>query len=114
MAVFNDLRTANINRCSEWEQGVDPGHAFYATELGGECGEALNKVKKLERERLGMVGSRCTVEELAEELADVIICVDLLALRFGINLADAVAEKFNATTDKNGLSTYLNHDSRII
>lgn len=114
MGVINSLRAANVERCREWEKGVDPGNCFYAVELGGEAGEVLNEVKKLEREALGMVGSRSSKAKLAEELADVVICADLLAIRYGIDLADAIAEKFNATTDKNGLSTYLHPDNRII
>jgi NTP pyrophosphatase (non-canonical NTP hydrolase) len=48
--------------------------AYKGNELAGEAGEACNVIKKLERERLGMPGSRDTVAHLAEELADVIIC----------------------------------------
>ena len=104
----NDLRTANVERCKEWEAGVDPGNSFYATELGGEVGEALNMVKKLERERLGMPGSRATVEALAEELADILICTDLLAIRYGINLREVVIDKFNDKSSEMGFETFLN------
>ena len=107
MAFFNTLRDANEERCKEWEAGVDPGNSFYATEFGGEAGEVLNVVKKLERERLGMPGSRDTVAHLAEELADVVICADLLAIRYGINLRDAVIEKFNDKTEEMEFDTYI-------
>ena len=111
MAIFGSLRDANVERCKEWEAGIDPGNSFYATELGGECGEVLNVVKKLERERLGMPGSRDTLEHLAEELADVIICVDLLAIRYGIDLRKAVTDKFNNKTDEMGFCTYIHEGS---
>jgi len=39
---------------------------FRGVELGGEAGEALNVIKKLERERLGWRGSRATPEQLAD------------------------------------------------
>lgn len=107
----NNLRQANEERCAEWEAGVDPGNSFYATELGGECGEVLNVVKKLEREALGMPGSRDTVAHLAEELADLIICADLLAIRYGIDLRSAVIEKFNAKSDEMDFDTFLNPTS---
>src|SRR5690606_32982880 len=66
-----------------------------------------NVIKKLERERLGIRGSRATTEMLAEELADVVICADLIAMDAGIDLDAAVAAKFNATSEKVGLPTRL-------
>lgn len=77
-----DLRSANAVRHVEWSNGTGDGALFYAIEFFGEAGEALNVVKKLERERMGMVGSRATVNDLAEELADVVICIDLLLMAY--------------------------------
>lgn len=54
---------------------------FRLNELGGETGEACNLLKKLDREeRLQIKGSRCTNDELADEIADVGICLDLVAM----------------------------------
>jgi NTP pyrophosphatase (non-canonical NTP hydrolase) len=78
---------------------------YRATELGGECGEALNIVKKLERSRLGIPGANATLAQLADELADVVIAADLLAMAAGIDLESAVRDKFNRDTDKLGLQT---------
>ena len=64
-------------------------------------------MKKLERERLGIAGSRDTVEHLAQELADVLITTDLIAAEYGIDLDQAVRDKFNADSEKMGLSTRL-------
>ena len=86
---FPELRDANVQRAIEWSNGGDGG-SFYAVELFGEAGEALNVVKKLERERLGMVGSRATVDDLAAELADVIICIDLLAIAYGLTPVQSI------------------------
>jgi NTP pyrophosphatase (non-canonical NTP hydrolase) len=77
------------------------------TELAGEVGEACNVAKKLERERLGWPGARETFDHLAEELADVIIATDLVAMDFNINLSLWVPHKFNLTSDKVGLKTRL-------
>jgi len=105
---FNNLRTANEIRQAEWcpDQNI-PDLSFRGLELAGEVGEACNVMKKLERERLGWRGSRDTREHLAEELADVIICCDLVAMQSGIDLGAAVRAKFNATTEKVGLTTFL-------
>ena len=104
------LRVANETRQQEWDKdgGISP--SYRAMELGGEVGEALNVVKKLERERLGIRGSRATVDQLAEELADVVICVDLIAMQYGIDLGRAVVAKFNATSAKVGLLTRLEEE----
>lgn len=101
--AFTVLRQANIDRQSAWTDGQAVSLLFRATELGGETGEVLNVCKKIERERSGWRGSRATVADLAEELADVIICADLLAMTEGIDLWAAVVAKFNATSEKVGL-----------
>lgn len=105
---MSNLRAANVARDQEWNTGSERvSMTFRATELAGEVGEACNVIKKLERERIGLVGSRDTKEHLAEELADIIICTDLVAMDAGVDLDMAIAVKFNATSEKNGLSTRL-------
>ena len=104
------LRAANIERQDAWKAGGDIGPVgglYRATELGGEAGEVLNVVKKLEREARGWRGSRATVDDLAQELGDVVICADLLAAEYDIDLWAAVVAKFNATSEKVGLPTRL-------
>ena len=104
---FDLLRTANGARQQEWDGDQKIDLAYRAMELGGECGEALNECKKLERERRLIKGSRSSIEKLAQELADVVICCDLLAMTEGIDLGEAVRQKFNLTSDKVGLKTRL-------
>ncbi|KAB2680525.1 MazG-like family protein [Brucella tritici] len=105
---MNTLRAANFARDQEWNTGSERvSMTFRATELAGEVGEACNVIKKLERERIGLVGSRDTKEHLAEELADIVICTDLVAMDAGIDLNAAITAKFNATSEKNGLLTRL-------
>jgi len=108
--TLHDLRETTLKRQIEWTDGtMDPKDAlsFRAMELGGEVGEALNIAKKLVRERNGWRGSRATVDDLADELADVVICADLVAACENIDLMAAVKRKFNATSDKVGLTTKL-------
>lgn len=105
--VYRSLRAANIARQKEWDRGDVITASFRGLEMAGEVGEACNVIKKLERERLGIRGSRATVENLAEELADVVICADLIAMMYGIDLGEALAGKFNHTSLKNDLSTML-------
>lgn len=107
---FELLRNANRARHGEWWTG-DGAQAlslsFRAAEFAGKAGEVCNVVKKLERERMGIKGSRATLRDLADELADAVICADLIAMDAGINLAEAVVRKFNATSEKVGLQTRM-------
>lgn len=104
--MLKELRAANKKRAVEWSpEGVSL--SFRGNELAGEVGEACNLIKKLDRERMGHVGSRASVVELTEELADAIICVDLIAMEFDLDLATAVKNKFNKTSIKYGLKTKI-------
>ncbi|MBB6306286.1 MazG-like family protein [Xanthobacter tagetidis] len=105
-----DLHRANAARQEEWCPDQKPDLSFRGNELAGEIGEACNVIKKLERERLGWAGSRDTLEHLAEELADGIMCIDLVANAAGISgdaLMAAVVQKFNATSQARGFKTML-------
>jgi NTP pyrophosphatase (non-canonical NTP hydrolase) len=114
MTSFADLRAANIARDKEWNTGSERlSLSFRGNELAGEVGEACNVIKKLERERIGLVGSRATVDDLADELADGAICIDLIAMDAGIDLGPAIARKFNATSAKRGLTTQLAQSSAV-
>lgn len=103
MKIFSNLAVANAERNKVWDADGKLDLTFAGVELAGEVGEALNVIKKLRREELGLRGSRDTVEHLAEELADVIICTSLIANKAGIDLSAAVIAKFNATSRKLGL-----------
>lgn len=112
---FEHLREINTERATEWggaDTSTNDGFLvellFRSNELGGECGEAQNEAKKLARMYLDMPGGKSAAEAaqaLANEIADTIICCDRLAEMFGIDLAEAVAKKFNATSDKHGFNT---------
>lgn len=104
---FNSLRSANIKRQLEWCPDQTPDMSFRGNELAGETGEACNIIKKLERERHGWRGTRATREQLAEELADVVIVADLIANEAGIDLGESVRSKFNSTSLKYGLTVQI-------
>lgn len=107
MDFLQQLRRANIARDAEWNPNKLLSLSFRGNELGGEIGEAQNCLKKIERERLGLVGSRATVDQLAEEIADSHICLDLIAMEFNISTAAWIAKKFNKTSRERGLSIML-------
>jgi len=101
------LRKANEARQKLWDTQSQISLAYRGNELAGEVGEACNVIKKLERERMGIRGSRDSVEHLLDELADVVICVDLIAMQLGVSLDKAVARKFNETSKKVGLPVLI-------
>ena len=90
---------------------IDPrkllGPLFFSNEMGGECGEAQNVVKKLIREELGIEGSRDTPELLAQELADTIITACNVARYYDIDLTEAIRTTFNRTSEQRKLPVRL-------
>ena len=78
----------------------------WMTATAGELGEAANVIKKLNRVRDGIPGNAETPEQLreqlAEELADVAIYLDLLAQAAGFDLETIRAAKFAKTSRKIG------------
>lgn len=87
---FNQLRAANrarqrtaFRKCIEWKP------SGWSNALAGEVGETCNLIKKLER------GEVIDKDDIAKEIADVIIYADILAAQFGIDLGQAVRDKFN-------------------
>lgn len=89
MNNYDTIREANTVRQHEWDPGNHARDLFWrVNELAGETGELCNVLKKLHRERCGMPGSRATKDDLAEEAADVLICIDLLAIDYGVDAQD--------------------------
>lgn len=108
MQTYNTLREACAARSKFWNaSGQELPLSFKGVEMAGEVGEACNIIKKLERERYGMPGSRSTLEALGNELADVIITVELVAKAAGINMSDYVSKVFNAKSDELGFPVHL-------
>jgi NTP pyrophosphatase (non-canonical NTP hydrolase) len=114
--TFEELGLANFRRAKQWnKEGRNVPLGFALLELAGEVGEACNIGKKLARTELGLVGGTKDFGPLINELADVIICTDLVARKIGqeignplgIHLGEAVARKFNATSRKHGFSVFL-------
>ncbi len=101
------LRQKNIERQAVWCPKDKPDLLFRGLELAGEAGEACNVIKKLERAMRGWRGSRTTVEQLAEELADVVITADLAAEAAGIDLSKAVPSKFNKTSREQNIAVFI-------
>ena len=105
--TFYVLRQANRRRQQEWPGNDKADIAFRAIEVAGEAGEVAEAVKKFLRAARGIKGSTATREDVAEEMGDLLVSLDLLADKMGINLGDAARRAFNRTSDKYGMRTYL-------
>ena len=120
---FHDFQKTNQQRSKEWmqDQGSDIERLlFHSNELGDECGEVQGAVKKYVRMKWGIPGGLDEDEAwnaVCDEIADVITVAFLLADWFGIDVARAVASKFNRVSDKHGfdikISPIANHSELI-
>jgi NTP pyrophosphatase (non-canonical NTP hydrolase) len=101
---FQELHEKNKERCEN-----DFGHKLtdwlpsqWTNAMAGECGEACNLSKKIDRiafrqginkpEDRDLFDLKC---RLADEIADVVIYADLLASRLNFKLEDIIRKKFN-------------------
>ena len=116
--TFNTLRGGNTARLPEFKNkhghtahsqadGSDWNRAEWFEAVVGELGEYANNSKKARR---GDLTSEEFQREAARELADVVIYLDLLAFRLGINLGEAVMETFNRKSQQVGSTIRLSHD----
>lgn len=78
--IWEDLRAANMDRQRKWDTANIIDLDWRMNELLGEAGEVCNLLKKLDREYAELPGSRASQAQLGEELADVVICADLLLM----------------------------------
>jgi NTP pyrophosphatase (non-canonical NTP hydrolase) len=117
MPTYNDSisRIAAINRARslQWHKGPLTNWSLsdWAVAFAGEAGELCNVVKKLNRVRDGLVGNRESNDTLCvmlrAEIADCYLYLDLFAQAAGVSLAEAVRDKFNAVSERNGFAEKL-------
>lgn len=109
--TFEQFSEVNAARCDAWHHGWRDGvgwsGADWSNAMAGEAGEACNIVKKLRRAEVGLANIADLkpdqlVGDLADELADVVAYLDLLATFYSIDLGRAVAEKFNRISEREG------------
>lgn len=113
--TFEKFSQANKDRCESPEgfnHKVDGwSEAEWLAAATGELGEVAHAVKAILRKRDNLIANPKSDDELksmlAEEIADTIIYLDLLAQRSGVFIGDAIREKFNTMSDKIGSSVKL-------
>lgn len=109
---FRQLRAVNVARAERWHAEHPWSGSDWMVAAMGELGEAGNYVKKLNRARDGIAGANdpgvsTLTLGLAEELADAVTYIDLIAAKYGIDLARHVAAKFNHVSEREGFPERL-------
>lgn len=102
---FSELRSASVERCEASYGGVDRwSPEGWMTAVTGELGELAGVIKQMMRrgsysealvDKLHVPAADVLAEAAAAEAADVVIYLDLLCAKLGIDLGEAVREKFN-------------------
>ncbi len=104
--TFDQFRAANVARCVKWHPaGIDSwSPSDWLVAVTGELGELASLLKMRNRERDGLPGNKFspTQKQIADELADVLTYLDLLAEVLGVNLGAAAVEKFNEVSERVG------------
>lgn len=101
--TFKQLREANDARNEHPAFKFPPPWTAsdWACAMAGECGEACNFVKKLRR------GEPVDIKKIAKELADMVTYGDRLAKLLGIDLGEAIRDKFNEVSIRRGVDFRL-------
>lgn len=99
---LSEFRKINVKRCEDGFFKLDAWDlTAWGNALGEETGEVQGVIKRWKLKQT-ISGVPCDIpkEELADEMADVIGYLDLLAARAGIDLSEAIVKKFNMVSDK--------------
>jgi NTP pyrophosphatase (non-canonical NTP hydrolase) len=98
--TFEALREGNLLRQEYWGGSDNWTLADWSNAVAGEVGEACNVVKKLRRFDLGTTGNKHSAQfyrdQLQAEIGDVLIYLDLLANKAGLDLGACARHSFNA------------------
>ena len=99
---FEELRRQNIARCHDiYPKMYSVVPERLAGLLAVHIGELCGFLKSLK------AGEEIDVHDMGQQIAEAIICADVLCWRFDIALGDAIIERFNANAEKHGSAVRL-------
>lgn len=107
---LGEISAINLRRALRWHKGglEEWTPSDWACAMAGEAGEVCNAVKKLNRIDRGIQQAKGpktreeAIAEIAKEIGDTFIYLDLLAQRLGIDIAQAIADTFNRVSEREG------------
>lgn len=106
--AFTLLRYANTTRQKRWHNNQPWSLMEWGCAMAGEAGEACNAAKKYQRVLTGIASTinpeslEKAKADLATEIGDTLVYLDLLASEAGIDLAQAVRDTFNRVSIREG------------
>lgn len=98
---FASLAEVNIARCRRWHDPEGWSPQMWGLAAAGEMGECANALKKLHRHDEGIQQNAespdrdALIRNVAMEIGDTVVYLDLLAQRLGLRLEDCVRDTFN-------------------
>ena len=109
---IRNLQAINAARAVEWHapQNAPWTLGDWGNAMAGECGEACNVIKKIRRIECGLKppdNLEALREHLAEELADTLLYLLLVAEAADLDMQAAVRDKFNSVSGKEGFPQRL-------
>lgn len=114
--TFQAVSEVNRMRCERWHPDF-PNDGWtgsdWSNAMQGEAGEAGNKVKKLRRLDFGLTQAAGDTREqlladLATEIGDTFMYLDLLAQFYGLDIATCVVDTFNRVSEREGFPERIN------
>lgn len=115
-SFWDTVLLANKERSVFWG-GDKINLGFKFIEMVGEFGEWANTIKKLEREKLGIPGSRTSRDAMLMELGDFLITVALVCNELNIKAHEidtAVATAFNAKSLEHDFPVHINAAGLVV
>lgn len=107
--TFEELKLTNYARCNTWHNLTDWSLSDWGVAMAGEAGEVCNAIKKLNRlycniqQNHGPKDEATALAELANEIGDTLLYLDLLAQRAGLSLEECVRNTFNRVSHREDL-----------
>lgn len=109
----------NLSRALIWHKGglEEWSAADWSNAMAGEAGEVCNAVKKLRRiecginQKAGPHTREEAIAEIAKEIGDTYLYLDLLAQRLGIDFSRAIVDTFNRVSEREGFPQRMRHDN---
>jgi NTP pyrophosphatase (non-canonical NTP hydrolase) len=97
-SFLKQLKRLNEERCPYFGNKVEEwSETDWGCAIGGESGELQNWLIKRRR------GDNVDLKEVAHEMADIVIYVDMLATKMNIDLEETIKEKWNIVSERRNI-----------
>jgi|SRR5579859_5841404 len=108
--TFEHVSQISLQRAMLWHpRGLNEwSESDWSNAMAGEAGEVCNAVKNLRRIQCGLTQSKGpktadeAIAEIAKEIGDTYLYLDLLAARMGLKIEDCIRDTFNRVSEREG------------